>query len=46
MNYKLADKTQNKMTLPNKIGMKTIMGLLMVFFIGFSAQAQDAKAKA
>lgn len=34
------------MTLPNKIGMKTVFGLLMVFFIGFSAQAQDAKAKA
>ena len=26
--------------------MKTILGLLMVFFIGFSSQAQDAKAKA
>lgn len=26
--------------------MKTVFGLLMVFFIGFSAQAQDAKAKA
>src|SRR6478609_7147552 len=45
MNYKLADKTQNKMTLPNKIGMKTIMRLLLVFFIAFSTQAQDKKAK-
>jgi outer membrane lipoprotein-sorting protein len=34
------------MIVQNKIGMKTILGLLMVFFIGFSAQAQDAKAKA
>lgn len=34
------------MTVQNKIGVKVIWGLLMVFFIGFSAQAQDAKAKA
>jgi outer membrane lipoprotein-sorting protein len=34
------------MTIQNKIGVKVIWGLLMVFFIGFSAQAQDAKAKA
>ncbi len=34
------------MTLQNKIGMKTILGLLTFFLMGFSAQAQDAKAKA
>lgn len=34
------------MTVQNKIGVKVILGLLMVLFIGFSAQAQDAKAKA
>lgn len=34
------------MKLQNKIGMKAILGLLTVFFIGFSAQAQDIKAKA
>jgi outer membrane lipoprotein-sorting protein len=34
------------MRLQNKIGVKVILGLLIVFFIGFSAQAQDAKAKA
>ena len=34
------------MILPNKLGIKTVLGLFMVFFIGFSAQAQDAKAKA
>ena len=34
------------MTIHNKIGVKAIAGLLMVFFIGFSAQAQDVKAKA
>lgn len=34
------------MTLQNKIGMKAILGLLMIFFIGFSAQSQDVKAKA
>jgi outer membrane lipoprotein-sorting protein len=34
------------MTLQNKIGMKTYLGFLLVFFIGFSSQAQDAKAKA
>lgn len=34
------------MTIQNKIGGKAIFGLLIVFFIGFSAQAQDAKAKA
>jgi outer membrane lipoprotein-sorting protein len=34
------------MTIQNKIGAKAILGFLMVFFIGFSAQAQDAKAKA
>jgi outer membrane lipoprotein-sorting protein len=34
------------MTVQNKIRVKVIWGLLMVFFIGFSAQAQDAKAKA
>jgi len=34
------------MILQNRIGYKTILGLLMVFFVGFSAQAQDAKAKA
>jgi outer membrane lipoprotein-sorting protein len=34
------------MTVQNKIGVKVILGLLIVFFIGFSAQAQDVKAKA
>jgi outer membrane lipoprotein-sorting protein len=34
------------MVLQNKIGVKAILGILLVFFIGFSAQAQDAKAKA
>ncbi len=34
------------MTVQNKIGGKAILRLLMVFFIGFSTQAQDAKAKA
>ena len=34
------------MKLQNKIGAKVIWGLLMVFFMAFSAQAQDAKAKA
>lgn len=34
------------MVLQNRIGVKAILGFLMVFFIGFSAQAQDAKAKA
>jgi outer membrane lipoprotein-sorting protein len=34
------------MVLQNKIGEKAILGFLMVLFIGFSAQAQDAKAKA
>ena len=33
------------MKLQNNIGMKTVMGLLVVFFIGFSTQAQDKKAK-
>jgi outer membrane lipoprotein-sorting protein len=33
------------MRLQNKIGMKMVMGLLVVFFIGFSVQAQDKKAK-
>lgn len=35
-----------KMKVQNKIDLKTISAILMVFFIGFSAQAQDAKAKA
>ncbi|REH01007.1 outer membrane lipoprotein-sorting protein [Flavobacterium aquicola] len=34
------------MTVQNKIGVKMILGFLMIFFIGFSSQAQDAKAKA
>ena len=34
------------MIIHNKIGVKAIAGLLMVFFIGFSTYAQDAKAKA
>lgn len=35
------------MTLQNKIGMKTMMGFLVAFFIGFSAQGQqDKQAKA
>ncbi len=34
------------MTVQNNIGVKVILGLLMIFFIGFSAQAQDVKAKA
>lgn len=33
------------MTQQHKMGMKTVMGLLMVFFIVFSTQAQDKKAK-
>jgi outer membrane lipoprotein-sorting protein len=33
------------MRLQHKIGMKTVMGILMVFFIGFSSQAQDKNAK-
>ena len=33
------------MTLLNKIGVKTILGLLVALFIGFSTQAQDKKAK-
>jgi outer membrane lipoprotein-sorting protein len=33
------------MILQNKIGIKTVMGFLMAFFIGFSAPAQDKKAK-
>jgi outer membrane lipoprotein-sorting protein len=34
------------MTLQNKIGLKTILVFIMIFLIGFSTQAQDAKAKA
>jgi len=34
------------MKVLNKIGVKAVFGLLMVFFIGFSSQAQDKKAKA
>jgi outer membrane lipoprotein-sorting protein len=33
------------MKLQNNIGLKTVMGLLIVFFVGFSVQAQDKKAK-
>ena len=34
------------MRLLNKIGLRTLFGFLFLFLIGFSAQAQDAKAKA
>jgi len=34
-----------KMRVLNKIEIKTIMGLLVALFIGFSTQAQDKKAK-
>ncbi|PKB15089.1 outer membrane lipoprotein-sorting protein [Flavobacterium sp. 5] len=34
------------MILQKKIGMKTILALTMVFFIGLTTQAQDTKAKA
>lgn len=33
------------MTAQNKIGMRAIVGLWVAFFIGFSTQAQDKKAK-
>lgn len=33
------------MTAQNKIGMRAIVGLLVAFFIGFSTQAQDKRAK-
>lgn len=33
------------MRLQNKMGVKMVMGLLVAFFIGFTTQAQDKKAK-
>nr|WP_264563806.1 outer membrane lipoprotein carrier protein LolA [Flavobacterium sp. N3904] len=33
------------MRVQHRIGMKTVLGLLMAFFIGVSTQAQDKKAK-